>query len=220
MEITYLGHSSFRIKGKSASLVTDPYDPNMVGLKFPKVEADIVTISHDHGDHNMESLVFPPQDGKKKVISGPGEYEVKGVSINGFGSFHDDKKGELRGKNTIYVIYIDEFRLCHLGDLGEGISEETLSQMGDIDILFVPVGGVFTIGPEKAGEVVHSIEPKVIIPMHYQQVGINPQVFSELSTVDVFISKTGLRTERFDRYFIKSPTDLPVEELIAVFTKR
>ena len=136
MDITFLGHSSFRLKGRTASLVCDPYDVKMVGLKYSAVEADIVTISHDHADHNQASQV----SGVKKIISGPGEYEVMGISILGFPSFHDNKAGESRGKNTIYVFEVDGLRICHLGDLGHKLSQELVEDLGHIDILFIPVG--------------------------------------------------------------------------------
>ena len=103
MEITYLGHSSFRIKGKVATIVTDPYDSKTVGLKFPKVDADIVTISHQHDDHNQAVLI----DGNPKVVNNPGEYEIKGISIFGIPTYHDAKQGEERGSNTVFVISID-----------------------------------------------------------------------------------------------------------------
>src|SRR3989344_7397522 len=103
MDISYLGHSSFLISGKSSKVVTDPFDPKMVGLKYPKVSAQIVTISHDHEDHNKQELVTEV----KKVINGPGEYEIEGISILGYSSFHDDQKGQKRGKNIIYVIEVD-----------------------------------------------------------------------------------------------------------------
>ena len=128
MEISFLGHSSFKLKGKTGSVVTDPFDPQMVGLKYSGVEGDIVTVSHEHDDHNRVSLV----KGAKKVISGPGEYEILGISILGFPSFHDDRKGSVRGKNTIYVFEIDGLRLAHLGDLGHALSEELVEDLGDM----------------------------------------------------------------------------------------
>src|SRR5258706_16296377 len=107
MDITYLGHSSFKIKTKTASVVTDPFDSKMLGLKYSGVEGEIVTVSHAHSDHNATDKV----GGLKKVIDGPGEYEVAGVSIMGYSTYHDNKKGEERGKNTIYVIEAEGLRL-------------------------------------------------------------------------------------------------------------
>jgi L-ascorbate metabolism protein UlaG (beta-lactamase superfamily) len=199
MEITYLGHSSFRIRTPGAFLVTDPFDPKMVGLKYSGVEADIVTISHDHADHNQSQLV----KGAKRVVAGPGEYEIAGVSIIGIPSFHDEKKGELRGKNTIYVIETEDLRLCHLGDLGHTLSQEVIQEIGEVDILMVPVGGAFTIGPREASQVVIDIEPKIVIPMHYSLPGLNQEVFSKLASVEDFLKEVSLPTERLPKLSIK-----------------
>src|SRR3990170_913648 len=109
MEITYLGHSSFRLKASKGIVLTDPFDPDMVGLKFPKVSADLVTVSHQHEDHNRVNLVAEV----KKEISGPGEYEVQGISFIGIPTYHDNEKGEKRGKNTIFVIEMDNLRILH-----------------------------------------------------------------------------------------------------------
>jgi L-ascorbate metabolism protein UlaG (beta-lactamase superfamily) len=199
MDISYLGHSSFRIKGKTGVVVTDPFDPSMVGLKYSGVEGDIVTISHNHDDHNKADLV----KGVKKIISGPGEYEIMGISILGFSSYHDNKKGEEKGKNTIYVYEVDGLRLAHLGDLGHTLSEGTVGGLGDIDILFVPVGdeGV-TIGPKEALQVVQDIEPYYVIPMHYQ---MNEAKNSSLSLLPVekFLEECGMTVEKLPKFSIK-----------------
>src|SRR5579859_3239225 len=139
MEITYLGHSSFKIKGKSTSVVTDPFDSEMLGMKFTKIDGDIVLISHHHRDHDKIENVT----NVKKVIDGPGEYEVAGVSVIGIKTYHDDKKGAERGKNTIYVIEIEGLRFLHLGDLGHKLEDFELKEIGTIDILMIPVGGTF-----------------------------------------------------------------------------
>lgn len=199
MDITYLGHSSFKLRGKSASLVTDPFDPVMVGLRFPAVEADIVTVSHDHKDHSQADLV----KGFKKLISGPGEYEVLGVSILGYPSFHDSEGGAKRGKNIIYVFEFDGLRMAHLGDLGQGLSEEKIAQIGDIDVLFIPVGGEVTIGAKEAVNIASEIDPYFIIPMHYQVPGLNKEIFSNLAPVDLFLSECGLSVEKMDKFSIK-----------------
>jgi L-ascorbate metabolism protein UlaG (beta-lactamase superfamily) len=199
MEITYLGHSSFKIKTKSATVVTDPFDQSMVGLKFPSVEGDIVTVSHDHPDHNNSNKVT----GAKKVISGPGEYEVAGVSILGYGSFHDDKKGLERGKNTIYVIEAEGLRLVHLGDLGHSLSDDMVSEMGTIDILMVPVGGVYTIGPKEASEVVSKIDPYFVIPMHYKVPGLTLTGGEKMEPVETFIKEAGIPVENLPKFSIK-----------------
>ena len=215
MDISYLGHSSFRIKGKNASIITDPFDPKMVGLKFPKSSAEIVTISHDHGDHNFTENISDV----KKVVSGPGEYEIMGISIMGFATYHDDKKGEEKGKNTIYVFELDDLRLAHLGDLGHDLSDDLVNELGTIDILMVPVGGFYTIDAEKALTVVTEIEPSIIIPMHYQVPGLSSETFSKLTGVDDFVNATGFKSEKLDKLSVKK-SDLPEEGKRLVILER
>ena len=181
MDITYLGHSSFKIKGKTGSVITDPYD-SAIGLKFTKSEADIVTISHHHSDHDKVEGV----EGYKKIVDGPGEYEILGISIIGIPSFHDDKKGEERGKNTIYVFELDGLRICHLGDVGHALSQGIIDDIGTVDVLMIPVGGHYTIGPEQAVSIVQAIEPSIVIPMHFKAPGMN-ESFNDLSELDVFL---------------------------------
>jgi L-ascorbate metabolism protein UlaG (beta-lactamase superfamily) len=199
MEISYLGHSSFRIRTPQGFLVTDPFDPKMVGLKFSGIEADIVTVSHDHEDHNQDQLVR----GVKRVVKGPGEYEIGGISIIGIPSFHDAKKGEDRGKNTIYVIEAEDLRVCHLGDLGQTLSQEQIEGVGQVDILMIPTGGVFTIGPKEASQVVIDIEPKIVLPMHFGVAGLNPEVFAKLSPVEEFLKEVSLPTEHLPKLSVK-----------------
>ncbi len=183
MDITYLGHSAFKLRGKTACVITDPYDPKFVGLKYPSSEADIVTISHNHNDHNQSQLV----KGVRMIVNGPGEYEISGVSIIGMPSFHDGKCGEERGVNTIYVFEIDGLRIAHLGDLGTDLTDEQISQLGNIDVLMIPVEGEFTIGPKEAVKVVGEVGPFFVIPMHYKVAGLGPQ-FSKLEPFERFIS--------------------------------
>lgn len=198
MDIQYIGHSSFRLKGKTASLVTDPYDSQYTGLPYPKVAADIVTISHDHKDHNQAKLV----NNVKKIISGPGEYEINEVSIIGISSFHDAKKGEKRGKNTIYVIEMDGLRIVHLGDLGHKLSDGFIDKVGDVDILMIPVGGEYTIDAVQATELVRLIEPKIIIPMHYKVPKLKQEIFSKVASVEPFLTQIGMPVEKTNKLSI------------------
>jgi L-ascorbate metabolism protein UlaG (beta-lactamase superfamily) len=211
MEITYLGHSCFRLRTSNGFVVTDPFDPKMVGLKFSGVEGDIVTVSHDHGDHNQHQLV----KGVKRVVSGPGEYEIMGISIIGIPSFHDAKKGELRGKNTIYIIEAEGLRLCHLGDLGHSLSQEQVEEIGEVHVLIVPVGGEYTIGPKEAAQAVSDIEPKLIIPMHFKSQGINPEVFSKLAPLEDFLKELSLPTENSPKLSVK-PEEIGEEQKVIV----
>ncbi len=216
MDITYLGHSSFKLKGKTASVVTDPFDPEMVGIKYPKQEADIVTVSHQHRDHNKTDLV----SGARRVITGAGEYEIMGVSIIGIQSYHDNKKGEERGKNTIYVIEMDSLRLCHLGDLGHDLSESTIDAIGRIDVLMVPVGGGFTIGPSEAVSVVQKIEASVTIPMHFQAEGLKSETFAELLPVESFLKEIGATVETLPKLSLTKADLLEGEQKVYVLEKK
>lgn len=199
MDITYLGHSSFKIKTKTATIITDPFDSQMVGLGYSGVEGEIVTVSHKHADHNAIGKV----SGAKKIVEGPGEYEISGISIIGYQSFHDGKKGEERGKNTIYIIEAEGLRIAHLGDLGHPISDDLASEMGSIDILMVPVGGTYTVGPKEATEVCSKVDPYFIIPMHYKVPGMNEKEFASLEPKETFLKEVGLTVEVLPKLSVK-----------------
>ncbi len=216
MDITYLGHSSFKIKGKVTTVITDPYDSDMVGLKFPKTDGDIITVSHNHSDHNKVEAVA----NVKKVISGPGEYEISGVSIIGVQSFHDDKKGKERGPNTLYVIEIDGVRILHSGDLGHKLGDSDIKEIGTIDILMIPVGGKFTLGPKEAMEVVKQVGPSIIIPMHYKAEGMNTEAFGELGGIDDFLKESNMRVEKLPKLSVKEGGFKEDEEYIVVLEKK
>ncbi len=167
MKINFLGHSSFRIKSKNGIVIMDPYR-DTVGFKMPKLSADVVTISHHHNENNFYEKIKPTKSREKPfVIDTPGEYEVSGISIFGIESFHDDQNGAIRGKNTIFVIYLDHLKICHLGHLGHELDPDLVAKIGDVDIVFVPVGGSETIDPKQAINVVDSLEPSIFIPMNY-----------------------------------------------------
>jgi len=184
MEITWLGHSCFLIRGKEKTIITDPYHPDL-GYRLGEPEADIVTLSHFHPGHNyIEGVANEP-----KLIKSPGEYEIGGTFITGVATFHDNRKGDLRGKNTIYIIEMDGITLCHLGDLGHPLAPHLIEEIGDIDILFLPVGEVSTITVDTAVEIVRQLEPPIVIPMHYKT-----ETFTgDLSPVDKFLDKMRIR---------------------------
>lgn len=183
MDITWFGQSCFKIRGKNASLVTDPFDPDAVGLKKVKQSADIVTVSHQHADHNFTQAI----EGDPFIVPGAGEYEVKGVRIQGIQTFHDAKQGKERGTNTMFVIEIDGIFVLHCGDLGHELTTEQMEDLPDIDIMLVPVGGVYTIDAATAVKVVGQVEPKVIIPMHYKIPGLK----YDLGSVEDFLHASG-----------------------------
>ena len=188
MEITYLGHSSFRVKGKSAVLVTDPFNSEKVGLKFPKhVEADIVTVSHEHPDHNDSSVI----EGSPYIVHGPGEYEIKGIGVVGIPTFHDAESGQTRGKNTVYRYDFEGLSIVHLGDLGHLLSSAQVDELDTVNILFVPVGGVYTINAEQAVQVINDIEPDIVIPMHYGRPELDQAAYGAMTPVSDFLKAIG-----------------------------
>lgn len=190
MDISFLGHSCFKLRGKAGTLVTDPFDAS-VGIPFPTASADIVTVSHDHGDHNAASRVSGTKRRKEPfVIREPGEYEILGIAVTGIPSFHDDRSGAMRGKNTVVRIRMDGMSFVHMGDIGHGLSDAQLSEIGVVDVLFVPVGGYFTIDAKHAVEMVEAMEPSIVVPMHYRMPGY-ADAYRNLSTVDVFFKEIG-----------------------------
>lgn len=184
LKISYLGHSAFKIKSSGTSLITDPFDPKVTGISWRKQEADIVTISHDHQDHNCLEKI----EGVPFVVKEPGEYEIKGVHIFGESSFHDKKKGSEHGENIIFSFHWDDFVIVHLGDLGDNLSSNQVEDWGQIDVLMVPVGGTWTINSEEASELIAQLEPSFVIPMHYKTADSK----IELDSVDVFLEQMGV----------------------------
>jgi len=169
MRVTWLGHASFLIESKNGTrLITDPYESGSydgaVGYAPIDESADIVTVSHDHADHNAVDVV----SGDPEVVRGTESRTVGGVDIKGVDTFHDESKGQDRGRNTVFVMDIDGMKLGHLGDLGHTLSPEEVSSIGKVDVLMAPVGGYYTIGPEEAKTVAEELGARVIIPMHYK----------------------------------------------------
>jgi len=168
MIITFLGHAAFLITSETGvKIITDPYKPGCFngGIQYSAITdtVDIVTISHEHDDHNDTSL-----NGKPKYIKKPGKQEIKGITITGTEVFHDTSQGQERGKNTIFNILVDSVNIVHLGDLGHKLSYSDSAKIGKVDILLIPVGGYFTIDAANAWDVVKMLKPKVVIPMHYK----------------------------------------------------
>ncbi|MBU2264838.1 MBL fold metallo-hydrolase [Patescibacteria group bacterium] len=211
MVITWYGQSCFKIQSGETAVFTDPFNKE-IGLTPPRGQANVVTISHQHHDHNnSEALNSEPL-----VVDGPGEYEIKGVEIKGVFSFHDDKEGKERGVNTIYVIEIEGIKICHLGDLGQSkLTAEQIDKIDGVDILMIPVGGTYTIDGETAVEIINQIEPRIIIPMHYKIPGLN----IKLDGVDVFLKEMGMaKKDAVDKLTLKKK-DLPEEETQMVVMK-
>jgi len=163
VDLTWLGHACFRLRGREGVVVTDPPDPKS-GHAIPKTEAHLVTMSHDHPGHASLRSV----GGEPVVLTGPGEYEVQEILVTGIPSFHDEKKGAERGRNTVFAIRLDDLVVCHLGDLGHALSATDLEKLGQVDVCLVPIGGADTnLSAAMAADVVHQLEPKVVVPMGY-----------------------------------------------------
>lgn len=217
MDIIPLGHAAFKLKGKICSVVTDPYDPEMVGLKFPRhTTADIVTISHGHKDHNFSAVVESEAGSEKIVLTGPGEYEVKGVDVTGIATYHDNKEGAERGKNTLYKIEIDGIKIVHCGDLGHKLTPVQVELIDDVDVLLVPVGGFYTIDGATAAEVVTQLEPSIVIPMHYQMSGLDAKVFGQLTPVTNFLKEIGQETVLPQPKLKVTKDSLPLETQVVI----
>jgi len=180
MEIIWLGHSSFLIKDSNGkTIITDPFDDS-VGYNIYSDIADIVTVSHPHFDHNYTEKI----QGNPTIINTVGTFNIDGIIITGIPSFHDKMKGSKRGSNNIYIMEVDNYRICHLGDLGHLLSSDDIDKLGSIDILLIPVGGNFTIDGKEAAEVAKAINSHIVIPMHFK----TPALSFPLDGVEPFLT--------------------------------
>ena len=204
MTISWFGHSCFRIESKEGSVLIDPFSKD-IGLRPPRVRDDVVLVTHGHYDHNN----VEDADSETMVINGPGEYEKKGIYARGIFSYHDKNGGQERGFNTIYTIKAEDMIVCHMGDFGQAEFEKNqLDDIGNVDILMLPVGGKYTIDYKEAVSAVGKIEPKVVIPMHYKIKDLK----LDIDGPDRFVKELGLTPEKVDKYKI-AKKNLPVEEI-------
>ncbi len=215
MFISWLGHSAFKIETKpdseSLTVIIDPFEDS-IGIKMPKLKADVALVSHDHFDHNNIKAL----KGEPFVIQGPGEYEVKGVVVYGVPTFHDDQQGAERGPNTCFRIDSEDLSIAHLGDLGHPLKGEQLEFLEGADVLMIPVGGTYTIGPKQAAEIVASIEPRIVIPMHYQVSGLK----IDLKPVNDFLKEMGVKNPQTDSRLKVVKKDLMAEDTTVVVLDR
>jgi len=166
MKVKWLGHACFLITSKDGlRIITDPYAV-AGGIKYAPVTeaADVVTVSHDHGDHNNVSTV----QGKPEIVRGSGARSAGGIQFRGISTYHDASQGQQRGANTVFCFNVDGLALCHLGDLGHALDQSQVNEIGAIDILFVPVGGYYTIDAPVASQTVEQLRPRIVIPMHFR----------------------------------------------------
>jgi L-ascorbate metabolism protein UlaG (beta-lactamase superfamily) len=194
------------------TIVTDPHDGKSIGIKPPHAKADIILISHDHFDHNYPKAV---EGRNTKIFKGKIDTTKNGIIIKGVKTYHDDTFGSKRGDNILFKFVLDGVNFCHLGDLGHVLDEGIIKQVGNVDILFVPVGNVFTIGPKQAWNVIFSIKPKVAIPMHYRVGGLSLSI----KPVDPFLRDAHEdKIVRVGNEMDFEKEDLPRELEVWVFT--
>ena len=169
MKIKWLGHACFLITAQDGrTLLTDPFDET-VGYPLPGVPANVVTCSHDHFDHHaIETLPLG-----YTVIDDPGLHHSHGFVVEGINSFHDDQQGSLRGRNIVYTFEVDKLKVAHMGDLGHQPSPAMIERLKGVDVMFMPVGGVFTLDGDQAAQAVNALKPRLVIPMHYQTRHLN-----------------------------------------------
>lgn len=203
-KLTWAGQACFELsvapsKDLSATIVIDPFEEK-IGLKLPNITADVLLVTHQHYDHNNVKAI----KGSPFIIDGPGEYEIKGIFVQGIDSFHDEVYGKERGKNTIYTIEAEDIRFCHLGDLGQKeLTDDQLEKIGHVDVLMIPVGGTYTISSAEAPKIIGQIEPKMVIPMHYEL----PKLTIKLDSVNAFLKAIGKSNgEPMDKLTVKIST--------------
>jgi L-ascorbate metabolism protein UlaG (beta-lactamase superfamily) len=215
MELTWLGHSCFRLRGKDGTVITDPPAPS-TGYSIGRPTADIITISHDHPGHSYIKAVGGDV---KKVVSGPGEYEIQQILITGVQTWHDQERGKTHGRNTAYLITMDDIHICHLGDLGSTLDDRAQEALNGADVLLVPVGGGYALNAEKAAEVITQLEPRLIIPMHYATPAYKPNG-AELDPVEKFLREMGVEAAEPLPKLAITPASLPAEAQVVVLNYR
>lgn len=208
MVITWYGQACFKIQSGDLVIAIDPFDKE-IGFTPPRFKADIVLVTHDHHDHNNAAAIA----GEPFVITGAGEYEVKGANITGIETYHDTAQGRERGRNTIYMIEVEGVRILHMGDFGEEkMREETLEAAGEADILMIPVGGVYTIEGDAAAKIARQIEPAIVIPMHYKIPGLKPP----LAGLEQFLKEMGVKDADAQEKLTIKKKDIPEDGKTAV----
>jgi L-ascorbate metabolism protein UlaG (beta-lactamase superfamily) len=209
MDITWYGHACFRLKSREGTVITDPYDKSL-GLSPPSIKADIVTVSHNAPHHNNTKVAKGAY-----VVDGPGEYEINGVFVTGV-HIAPAKNAQNADRNNVFVIYLDDITICHLGDLSHVPGQKQVEDMGNIDVLLVPVGGQNALKAAQAAEVISLIEPYVVIPMHYNL----PNITVKLDPVKKFLTEMGItKTETVESLKL-TKSSLPDETQVVVMDAR
>ncbi len=212
VKITWHGHACFEIVASDGTvIVIDPHDGHSIGLKRPRVQADIVLATHDHFDHNAVNVVAKP--GAKILKEFIGEESIGNIKITGIKAYHDKSKGRLRGTISVYIIEVDGLKIGHLGDIGHIPEGELAEKLKNIDVLLIPIGGVYTIEPFEAWETIKNLEPRITIPMHYWLPGMT----LPLKTLDEFLGYVKFKVDRVESNSIEvSKETLPEEPKVIV----
>lgn len=210
LQVRWHGHSCFEITN-NIKIVTDPHDGKSIGIPAPNVAGDIILVSHNHYDHNSVKTV---EKEYSKIITDERKRTIFNVEIKGISSYHDESRGEKRGKNIIYKFIVDGINFCHLGDLGHVLNDKSVQKIGDTDILFIPTGGNFTIDSDQAWKVIDKIKPKIVVPMHFKIGGLSLPI----GGVESFLNKKQHRIFKVGNEVEINKEDLPEELEIWTFT--
>ena len=210
LQIRWHGHSCFGITNE-ITLVTDPHDGKSIGIHAPNVTGDIVLVSHDHYDHNSVKSV--EKEGSK-VITDTRKRNISNVEIKGIESFHDECRGEKRGNNIIYKFTVEDITFCHLGDLGHDLDEDAVQKIGDVDILFIPIGGTFTLDAKQAWRIIKKVKPRIAVPMHYKIGGLSLPI----TGIEPFLEESKYEILKVGNEIDIEKEDLPEDPEIWTFT--
>ena len=210
LQIRWHGHSCWEITN-DLTLVTDPHDGKSIGIPAPSVAGDIILVSHDHYDHNSVKTV--EKEGSKVIKDGR-KRNISNIEIRGIDSYHDEEYGAKRGNNIIYKFEIDDIKFCHLGDLGHDLDDNVINDIGDVDILFIPIGGTFTVDDKGAWDVINKIKPKIIIPMHYKIGGLSLPI----AGIDQFLAQSKFKVYPVGNEIDIEKEDIPAQTEIWTFT--
>jgi len=211
LKIRWHGHACFEITDDQ-TIVTDPHDGKSIGIPTPQVIADIVLISHNHYDHNSVKTV---EKESSKVINETRKRTIESMTFKGYDSFHDENDGAKRGENIIYKFMVDDITFCHLGDLGHQLNEYLAKKLRGIDVLFIPIGGTYTLDADDAWRIIEHIQPTVIIPMHYKIDGLSLPI----AGVDPFLKQSKqYKILKVGNEIDIEKEELPAEPEIWVFT--
>ena len=210
LQIRWHGHSCFEITNDT-TIITDPHDGRSIGIPAPSVTGDIILVSHNHYDHNSVKTVEKPGS---KIITDDRKRTIDTVQIQGIETYHDEVSGAKCGTNIIYKFVSDNVTFCHLGDLGHLLDEKTLQQIGKVDILFIPIGGTYTIDADQAWSVIRAIKPRIAIPMHYRIEGLSMPI----AGLDPFLERNNYKILKVGNEMDIEKDELPKEPEVWVFT--